>query len=75
MTALSSIRRAREPSDSGNVAAGHPPVVVSQAPAPPYSQRRQRSRPAMEHGDIDQCQKQRHCLACPMAQRRHPLVA
>jgi hypothetical protein len=75
MTAWSSACRAREPPDRCEAAAGHQSEVVSRAPALPYGQRRMRTRPARDDGGIDRRKHQRHRLAFPMAQRRHPLVA
>ena len=71
MTASSSARRAREPLDRCDAAAGHRPVVVLQAPAPPHGQRRQRSTPTMDDVGIDRRKSQRHRIAFMMAQHCH----
>jgi hypothetical protein len=75
MTASSRARRARELSGDGEAAAGHRPVVIFQSRPPPSRQRRQHSRPAMDHIGIDKGQKQKPRLARPMVTRRHSLVA
>jgi hypothetical protein len=75
MTASSSARRAREPPDRCDAAAGHQPVVVSWAPVPQHARRRQRSRPAMNDVGIDRRKNQRRRIVFQIAQHYHTFVA